>query len=122
MCRLLLVAISIMTTSCSRDSGTGPPNAASSAMVASQVAASARDVEGSVANELSANRLTADANPILASAAVSKSNLLPGEETGLTISVKILPGWHIYGLEGSGPNQPSRIALKLPKEITADEG
>jgi DsbC/DsbD-like thiol-disulfide interchange protein len=117
MCRFLLVAMSLLATSCSRDSGTGMPNIGSSTTVDRQDVVTSGEP---VTNQSTAT-LRSNTRPVAASAAVSKSTVVPGEETRLTISLDILPGWHIYGIGASGPNQPSRLALQLPKGIAAAE-
>jgi DsbC/DsbD-like thiol-disulfide interchange protein len=59
-------------------------------------------------------------SPVTATATISKSSLSPGEEASLTINLRIYSGWHIYGLEGAGPSQPTQIKLNLPPGITAE--
>src|SRR5688572_3499246 len=55
-------------------------------------------------------------NPVTATFAVSPDKIIPGKSADLLVKVRVLPLYHIYGLNKSGSeNTPTTLQLQLPK-------
>jgi DsbC/DsbD-like thiol-disulfide interchange protein len=59
-----------------------------------------------------------DSSPVSVDATISADRIQAGDTISLAIRARIAPGWHIYGLVGSGLNPPTRIELILPSGIS----
>ena len=62
----------------------------------------------------SGNSVEIDAGVVMATVALSTDRCFPGQELGLVLTLRVEPGWHVYGRPLPANYQPIELTLESP--------